>query len=355
KVPGLEARLGSKRSEYIDSGNKQYMKFAEWMLENWNMPAEGKFNMQSKFEAYLAELNQLAASLSASEKARVDSMIKLREEMNKPIAEAKEEHELVKALLNKFGKELKLTQKGHFAIYYSARDEKLAESKLAKLEAAYAGIMYWFALHGRPLPMPQKQMVCVMVEKADQFEAIHKMFDEAPMYADGFFSPLDNITILAPTRIDPGYAKFFALAKNAEETLKTYNLDNRKLFGDRIDRPIINQSSNDRQRVTDVLTGQIFALANQAALEEGETATATYEAFRQIVAATNYMPRTVMLPRSVRHGLTSFFATPKSSGEHNLPALWSGIGGEHWLHLPVFRKLADARKAGENAEITVDE
>lgn len=355
KVPGLEARYGNKRSEYFDGSSKQYMKLAEWMLENWNMPAEGKFSIQTKFEAYLNELNSLSASLSAAEKARLDAMIKVAAEIKKPVAEAKEEHALLKNLLNKFGKDFKVMQKGHFAIYHAPRDDKQAEAKLAKLESAYAGIMYWFAFHGRPLPVPQKQMVAVLVEKADQFAAVHKMFDEAPMFADGFYSALDNITVLAPSRVDPGYDKFFSLAKNAEAALKTYNLDNKKLFGDRIDKPIINQSSNDQQRVSDVLTGQIFAIATNAAIEEGEASTVTYEAFRQIVASTGYMPRTVILPRSVRHGLASFFSTPKSSGDHNLPALWSGIGGEHWLHLPVFRKLAEARKSGDNAEVTVDE
>ena len=110
----------------------------------------------------------------------------------------------------------------------------------------------------------------------------------------------------------------------------------------------------------DIVTGQIFALAKNAAIDEGDTATATMEAFRQICASTGYMPRSVQLPRSVRDGLTSFFSTPKSSGEHNLPALWSGIGGEHWLHLPLFRKMAEARKTAEAgktsdaASITVD-
>jgi len=117
----------------------------------------------------------------------------------------------------------------------------------------------------------------------------------------------------------------------------------------------VSSAGSDQQKLADIVTGQIFALAEKAAIDEGDTATATMEAFRQICASTGYMPRSVLLPRSVREGLTSFFSTPKSSGEHNLPALWSGIGGEHWLHLPVFRKLAKAREAGEKASVTVDQ
>lgn len=355
KVPGLENRLKAKRNECLDSGNKQYMKLAEWMLENWNMPAEGKFSMQAAFEAYLNELNSLAANLSAADKARLDAMIAVKTQLAKASATPTEEIELVKKLMPKIGKDYKSMQKGHFLVYYPSRDDKIADAKLTRLEQAYNGIMYWFALQGKPLPIPAKQMVCIVAETADKFHALHKMFDEVPMYtSDGFYSNLDNITIIAPKRIDPSYEKFYSMATSAETALKSHNLDFKKLLSERPDRPAINTAGRDNQKLADIVTGQIFAIATNAAIDEGEVATATLEAFRQVCAATGYMPRTVMLPRSVRDGLASFFSTPKSSGDHNLPALWSGIGGEHWLHLPLFRKMADARKSSDPS-ITVDQ
>lgn len=352
KVPGLENRLKTKRTECLESGNKQYLKLAEWMLENWNMPAEGRFSMQAAFEAYLNELNSLAANLTPADKARLDAMLAVKAQLAKPGASPTDEIELIKKLMPKIGKDYKSMQKGHFLVYYPSRDDKMAEAKLARLEQAYIGIMYWFALQGKPLTVPAKQMVSIVAESTDKFQALHKMFDEVPMYSsDGFYSGLDNITIIAPKRVDPSFEKFASMAASAETALQSHNLNFKKLLSERPDRPAINTAGNDNQKLADIVTGQIFAIANNAALDEGEVATATLEAFRQVCAATGYMPRTVMLPRSVRDGLASFFSTPKSSGDHNLPALWSGIGGEHWLHLPLFRKMAEARKSSEPSMI----
>lgn len=354
KVPGLETRLRVKRSEYLDSGTKQYMKFADWMLENWNMPSEGKFSMQASFESYLNELNALSANLSAADKARLDALMNVKGQLAKAPAAPKEEIDLIKSLLPKIGSDFKMMSKGHFVIFHAPREDAVAETKLTRMEQAYNGIMYWFALQGRALTVPARQMVCVLVDKPDRFKEIRKMFDDAPLNSDGFFSPQDNITVLSSSRVDSGYEKFFEMAKNAETALNAYHLDFKKLLTERPDRPVIN-ARDDRSKVSDVVTGQIFAIAAKAAVDEGDVNTATYEAFQQVVSASGLMPRSVQLPRSVKEGLASFFSTPKSSGEHNLPALWSGIGGEHWLHLPLFRKMSKAREAGENAEITVDD
>lgn len=355
KVKGLDLRLKDKRTEFVDGSNKEYMRLAEWMLENWNMPPEGKTSMQTVFEAYLNELNSLSASLSATDKARLDALLNVKAQLAKSSTAPKEESDLVKSLLPKLGADFKMMSKGHFVMFHSPRDDKAAEARLTKMEQAYHGVMYWFALQGRALTVPAKQMVCVLADKADKFKELRKMFDDAPLYSDGFFSTQDNITVLAPTRVDDSYQKFSEMAKNAEAAIKPYNLTFKNLLTERTNSPVINPSKDDAQKISDVVTAQIFAIADKAALDEGDTSTATYEAFQQAISASGFMPRTVVMPRFMKEGITSFFSTPKSSGEHNLPALWSGIGGEHWLHLPLFRKMAKAREAGENAEITVDE
>lgn len=230
KVPGLENRLKAKRSECLESGNKQYLKLAEWMLENWNMPAEGKFSMQAAFEAYLNELNSLAANLTPADKARVDALLAVKAQLAKPGASPTDEIELIKKLMPKIGKDYKSMQKGHFLVYYPSRDDKIADAKLTRLEQAYNGIMYWFALQGKPLTVPAKQMVGIVAESTDKFQALHKMFDEVPMYSsDGFYSSLDNITVIAPKRVDPNFEKFASMANSAETALKSHNLDFKKL------------------------------------------------------------------------------------------------------------------------------
>jgi hypothetical protein len=399
-VKSLESRFGDKRRDFVDGTNKQYLKFAEWMLENWNLPfAEGKFNMQTRFENYLNEMSGVAGSLSPADKAKLDALHATRANLAKPVAPAGEEAEIVKAMLPKLGSDFRPMAKGHYVIFHQARDDKAAAAKIARLETAMAGILYWFALQGKPLQVPSQQIVCVLTDNAKKFQEIRALFDNVPLESDGFYSRVDNITILAPFRADAAFEKFDAVARAAEEDLRQYKLDFGKLLRENHQRPYVpisrNEDSNttggggiqppagglgglglgggrggrpggrpggqgqdqqeDPNKINAIITGQIFALAKQAALDEGEVTTATHEAFQHVAAANGFPPRSLILPRSVREGLASFFSCPKSSGDENLPALWSGIGGQHWIYQPLFRKLQEARKGGDKAEITIDE
>jgi hypothetical protein len=366
----LEKRLEAKRQEYlVTSSPKQHAKYLEWMLQNWNFPTGDRFSMQSKFEAHLAEVASLAGTLSPQEKAKLDALLQVKAQLAQPMAPAREEEEIIKTLMTKIGKEFKPYTKGHYVVYHLPRQDREVEAKVAKMEQALAGSLYWFALQGVPLAVPSKHMVCVMADTPEKFKALRTAFDNPPLQSDGFFAPLDNITVLAPQRIDPPFERFLALANNAETSLRGHNnLDFKKLLSENPSKPYITTANSQKQDfVNAVVTGQIFALAKSAALDEGEVSTASHEALQQLVAASkasasadlaaatpSFQPRTVILPQALRDGLSSFFATPKSSGDLNLPALWTGIGGPHWIHLPLFRKLAEARKAGDKAEYTID-
>ncbi len=396
KVASLEKRLDEKRREFVDNANpKKYFQLAEWMLENWNLPfSEGRFLMHTKFDAYLNELSAVAANLSPADKAKLDALLAVRTQLAKPVIPLQAEMDMVKGLLSKVGADYRPMQKGHYVIFHPAREEKTAQAKAARLENAMAGILYWFAVQNKPLQVPQNQMVCVLAEKADKFQTLRAMFDNPPLESNGFYSRTDNITILAPHRVDASYEKFDAIARATESTLKDYKLDFNKLLTENSNRPYVttnthqgqNQNQNqgqgrglglgigtgqgpggnrnqnqpppeDPEKNNNIITGQIFALAKNAALDEGEVVTATHEAFNQIAAANGFPPRALLLPQSVREGLASFFTSPKSSGEENLPALWSGIGGHHWIYQPLFKKIQEARKAaGDKAtEVTIDE
>src|SRR5262245_31667794 len=60
KTPSLADRLSQARRDFVDGqSNKDYMKLAEWMLQNWNLP-DGKMSMHEKFDAFLTELTSVA-------------------------------------------------------------------------------------------------------------------------------------------------------------------------------------------------------------------------------------------------------------------------------------------------------
>jgi hypothetical protein len=302
-------------------------------------------------------MNSVAATFSAVDKAKLAALLQVKAQLGQPAEAPKEEIELVKVLMPKIGKDFRSMNKGHYLLYYGPQDERLAEAKLVKLEQAMAGVLYWFALEAKPLPIPAKQMVCVLADSADKFKALRTMFDDLPLHSDGFYAPLDNITVLAPQRVDPSFERFMTLANNTESSLKSHSLDFKKLLTENPGKPFLTTSTSQNQEyLASVISGQIFALAKNAALDEGDVNTATYEAFEQLAGAAGFPPRAVKLPRALREGIGSFFATPKSSGDLNAPALWTGIGGPHWVYLPLFRKMMEARKNnGDKAEVTADE
>ncbi len=357
KVPPLANRYSEERKKYVDgSATKEYMRLANWMIQNWNLPSDGKFSMKETFENYLTELTPLSASMNQADKAKLDALMQVRTYLAQAPSAPVEEMEFMKSISAKLGKEFKTYSKGHYLIYYHANDAKMAEAKAAKLEQALSGVLYWFALNGKSIQLPNKQFVCALADTTEKYKALRTLFDDNSDRADGFYAPQENITVLAPVRCDAAYDRFLTLATNAEGSLKAYQLDFRKLMSENPNRPHLTPAnSNDNERVGSVITGQIFALAKNAALDEGETVTATNQALLQVIGASGALRRSVIMPKSIREGVSSFFSTPRSSGDLNLPTLWTGIGGPHWIYLPLFSRLIEARKPGnEKPEVAID-
>lgn len=351
--PLFEGRYPEKKTYCLT--NKKYIEFAEWMLQHWNLPREGKTSMQTKFEEYLEELNGMFATLSPAEQNIVKSLRKAREDLKAAWSLPKAELDLLKSM-PKIGSEFRSKSSAHFVVLHVPRDEKLAEEKLYKLETALVGLSYWFAVKGKPLTLPKQQFVCVLPENLERFTTIHHLFDDINLQnSDGFYSGLDNVMVIAPERVDEAYNRFKSVALNTESNLVgSYKLDFKKLLSENASRPHISNADMQTEKGPEIIKGQILAMAKAAALDEGETMSITNQVFQQLSAVSGMLPRQVFLPRSLNQGLASFFTSAKSSGDLNLPVLGSGIGGGHWVHLPFYRKLKDAREKKEG-NFTVDE
>jgi hypothetical protein len=164
------------------------------------------------------------------------------------------------------------------------------------------------------------------------------------MINDGFFSNLDNVAILSKYRTDAPYEQFQTLASEFEKGLSAVNLDLEKVLTGKI--PAQALRGPGAITTTDLAKAKILGLASRAAQEEGELATATFEGVQQLVAATDLLPRRVHVPMAIRFGLASFFETPKSCSELDYPSIMTGVGGNHWVYLRFFKKLANAEKGG---------
>jgi hypothetical protein len=224
----------------------------------------------------------------------------------------------------------------------------------------YAGFFYWFTLRGTPLAHPQKQLICVLPDDNEEFNALHKFFDELPLETDGFFSSLDNVAVFAPARVDPAFKQFNLIVSDADKQLGDQTQGNLTLNKLLRDSTAVNQRHMLMLGPDQLDKARILALAAQAAQEEGEVNATTHEGIVQLAVATGVLPRRVLLPTAVKYGFTSFFHTPKSQfafKDLESPAYFSGMGGPHWVHLPFFRKLVDAERKGEvilNEKTTIE-
>lgn len=339
-VPSLDKVLTSKKDLYKDDP----FRVAEWMLQHWNYPTdEAKFDMQKEFEKYIDEVAN-KGGLDAAGKARVEAVRAVREELRKSLGDPVTELGQI-ASLPGLGSEYKQTKSPHYVILHVGRDEKVAILKQKRLEKAYAGFFYWFALMGKPVKAPEKQLIVILPENNDKFRALHQMLDALPMVNDGYYANLDNVAILSKTRIDSPFEQFQTIASEFEKGLSVANMDLKKILDGKYKRPV-RQNDPNRLSDTDLAKAKIFALALESAKEEGELATVTYEGVQQLFGATGLLPRRVQLPQAIRFGLATFFETPKSYGEMDYPCLWSGLGGLHWAHLRFFKKLSDSEKKG---------
>jgi hypothetical protein len=344
---GLLLRLDDKRREYKD----QPFEYADYMLRHWNFPADERgVDVQKKFEDFIDELDRMKAKLDAKDQARVQALVATREAIRKPLAANRQDVDAVLKLPALADGGYRQLAKDHYVLLYPTGKDKMAEAKTKRLERLYAGFYYWFALHGQPLPQPDRQLVCVLADSVEKFWTLHKVFDSVEHVADGFYSAFDNVAILAPERVDAPYDQFKAKAGDEEKKLTEFDLTLTKLLkGERIKQKTMDDMGEFAPGR--IAYGQMMALALEGAKEEGENATVTHEGTQQLAAASGLLPRRVRVPTAVRLGLGSFFETPKSSGELGSPSLWTGIGGENWVYLPLFKKLVKA----DGGSIKLDE
>lgn len=339
KFPSVAAQLESILREKRKS---EPFEVLDWMLQHWNLSSSerGGFDMQVRFEAFLDELARESTKMSEPDRERLERLLKVRDQLKTPLKSGDQ----VVAMLKKLpaiGEQYRVLSKPHYLLLYTSRRDKLAERVIHRLEQVFAGFYYNMALLGDPLPLPETQLVGVLAETEDKFNQLHKVFDSLPLRTDGFYAPIESVIILSAERRDEQFKKLLTHVADIEKELKKYDLTLNKLLRN---EPIPKSALEKAGGL--VTYGRALALALEAAREEGEIATLTREALLQIAFASGRLPAKLHLPEFLASGFANFFSTPRSSMTLNLPALWSGMGGAHWTLLPVYRRVAEAEKAG---------
>lgn len=213
------------------------------------------------------------------------------------------------------------------------QSEATIKRRLARFEEAYENFFCWFALQeGVALPaQPKYRLYALLVDDKSEFHSRHAWWGGQPMATDGFTPRRDNLIVLSAKRLDEDFAVF---EKN-NQTLAT----NAKLSREELITGAIWDRPEGKQNVPYVAAVQTLTLMQKALEEESERASISHEATRQLLCATDMVPRFVNVPEWVQSGMAGYFDTPYG-------ALYGGVGLPSWNNLISFKHYRKNNRLG---------
>ncbi|MER3415576.1 MAG: hypothetical protein C4297_05115 [Gemmataceae bacterium] len=340
RFPPLKDRLAAQEKRLKEETRNQpnldiegLLKLADWILQHWNYPtdqgAAGSIVMRQVLEERIAEMERQAPN-----DPRVKALIETREHVGTRLPENSDEIQKLATLLGGRNQEYRPTASDHYVLLHPGGLEGEAEKRLRRLEHLYAGFHYWFASRGHSLSKPVYKLIGVLTKDLEDFERVHKLLDELPLTADGFYSNFDNVAVYSLKRTDTAFKQLDRIARDLDA--QGLHLQQLLKSGDKfISRPSSRSKKQQEPEhdVGEVLYAQAVALAQKAAEEEAEIATLTHVGVQQLVTACGLLPSRLRAPEWLRLGLASFFETPRSEGELNLATMSSGIGAPSWVYM----------------------
>jgi len=222
-----------------------------------------------------------------------------------------------------------------YQVYHNLTGSDAAEarSRLARLESAYKTVYFWYALRGVELPIPNEKLIAILTSSDDDHKQLHQLLGKAPLVVDSFHARRENVAVFALRRTDRNYD---AVEKYATTTYYTDGKVGRADLA-KWKEGREPQSFQDQQALA-------FALMLKAMEVQGEVASSTHQAARQVMFTTGLLPRNVHVPEWAQFGFASFFETP-------LDAPYGSAGKVSSLHFPAFRELQKAPSEKEKAVV----
>ena len=231
---------------------------------------------------------------------------------------------------DKFG-DFKEGRSKHYVLCYDGKWPAQVKQRLQRLEDNMRGFYYWFALHGKELPVPDKRLVTFLVENKETFLAQHKdIFEEDELVSDGYFDRRENVAVFSAYRLDDAYA---ALDKITQPIFKKYPAGE-LLKGKRQDP---TAPYNEEARA------QTLTLLQKAMQDESELNSVSYDGTRQLLDAVAYLPKGVEIPKWFDFGMASLFEIPKG-------AFWHGTGSLNQTYLAQFQVWEEEKKLEKPAD-----
>jgi hypothetical protein len=233
------------------------------------------------------------------------------------------------------------SEAGHYGLLTKSdgpQHQAALKRRLARFEEAFESFFYWFALqeNAQQPVVPNHRLYAVLVDSREDFQRLHADWGSQPMVADGFTPRRNNLIIVAARRMDENFTTF---DKNVQMLFGKIHRDD-FVSGAVWDRP-------DAKRDVAAISGiQVLAVMQKALEEEGEKASISHEATRQLLYASGMLPRLVNVPEWAQFGLASFFDTPHG-------ALYTGVGLPSWSNLVAFKYFRKTNKLGTKSEALI--
>lgn len=230
----------------------------------------------------------------------------------------------------------KLTVSDHYALLYDTQQTEPADviRRRDRLEHSMRGFYYWFALHGKVLPVPDRRMVAVLFDFPDEFKRRQAAFDAVSVTADSFFVQRDGLTVYSAKPIDESYD---ALNKMLRPLWQS---------GWKQDELLKGGGWNANRDPGEVAKNETMALVLRGIQEDAIVSSISHQNIRQLMAAAGLLPRNVNAPEWVRFGMASFFETPRA-------APWEGFGVPSWIYLREY-KDREIRKKADTPEAALE-
>lgn len=330
-MPTVQERFKAKQTEVFKVSKPpldKLLELAEWTLGH------------GLNTGFVAVMQKAAEAEGGKEHPAVIAFKKVEADLARVVSKDED----AKLWKEKLGLEnFRITRSAHYALLhpFTSDEAPAVQSRLNRLEAAYRSFYYWFALKGKALPVPDYRLVAMLVEDEKVFRRLNQIFDSAPMVADGFYTPRDNVAVFSARRLDTAY---HALALQSKELLTTYDQEQLLKGTARLAVPQpLPQDPAAAQQAMQQASKQLVDASTRAvllkALEmDAERATVSHEGTRQLVAAAGLLPRNVATPEWVQFGMGSFFEVAKGSP-------WGGVGvpsptfNDNFNYLFQYRKL----------------
>jgi hypothetical protein len=309
-LPPRETAYKTRRELLLkDKTPENYRELAKWVLTN---------GMIEKFPDIMDDL----AKLDPDDPAVV-AFKKVKVEIDRKISKEDAEAYKWQSKLTNYSVKVDADKYPHYVLLYPSNVKSEApevENRLKRLEENYRAFFYWFALKGKTLPVPDRRLVAILVDKPEEYQELHKGFDNVMTADDGFFDRRENLVFFCATPQDEGYD---ALEKSMKDLWGTKWKRSELLRGDTRNVPA------DADAVT-IVKNQVKTLLLQAVESESELEAVSHDGTLQLASATDLIPRAVSAPQWVQFGIGSFFETPRQ-------AWWQGTGAPSQLYLKKFK------------------